>query len=137
MTSKVAKPQIVAIPEDVMKWILRIFIAVAVIIGLGLTASAVREWRTEAKKSEEKEHGMRYQEKFMLKMSPGGKSETFAVPPGMRGVVDGRKFLVHNMYADGSECAATEKCSGSSALAYVTNEDKKNENIVSVHFVSM
>ncbi len=72
-----------------------------------------------------------------LTIPPGERSETFAIPPGMRGVIEGSKFLVHNVYENGSECAANEKCGGSSALAYVTNEDKVNWNVVSVHFVPL
>ena len=69
-------------------------------------------------------------------ISPGGKSEPIAIPPDAHVDVTGNNFRVHNVYQDGHECAFGEACTdGPVASVYITNEDTKYQNIVSLTFV--
>lgn len=70
-----------------------------------------------------------------LAIPANGKSERIPVPPGMRIVMAGNKFLLHNVYRDGNECSFNQSCPDIGAVAgnYATNEAQET-NIVAYAF---
>ncbi|MCR4276083.1 MAG: hypothetical protein NUV90_01730 [Candidatus Parcubacteria bacterium] len=70
-----------------------------------------------------------------LVIPANGKSERIPVPPGMRIVMAGNKFLLHNVYRNGNECSFNQSCPDVGAVAgnYATNEAQET-NIVAYAF---
>ncbi|MFA5942289.1 MAG: hypothetical protein WC798_01300 [Candidatus Paceibacterota bacterium] len=74
-------------------------------------------------------------ERPKLVMPPRGRSEEIPRAPGMRIVMDGDNFRLHNVYQDGTECASEDACpDGPLRGVYATNESDK-ENIVAWAYV--
>ena len=71
-----------------------------------------------------------------LVIPAGGRSERIPVPPGMRIVMVGNRFLNHTVYQDGSECTFNiqKPCPNGAVVGnYATNETRET-NIISYAF---
>lgn len=73
-----------------------------------------------------------------LWMPAGGMSARISIPVGVRAMVRGDHFRVHNVYPDGHECirSAGSACPDAPQIVvHLENEDTENPNTVSYYYV--